>query len=62
MREEHDVNEHPTLVDVLNPKYFPDHPIRTKVTRIVLQAEEDRFELAEREKESTQRRDRRIAS
>lgn len=48
--EGHDMNRHPTLIEVLNPQYFPDDPVRARATRTVIQAEEDKFELAEQER------------
>jgi hypothetical protein len=37
----------PTLIEVLFPRCFPTNPVRTKVTRTILQPEIDQFEKAE---------------
>lgn len=55
------MNRYPTLIEILNPQYFPDDPVRARATRTVIQAEEDKFELAERERSAAQDRERQLA-
>ncbi|QDX81093.1 hypothetical protein B9N43_07470 [Denitratisoma sp. DHT3] len=55
------MNRYPTLIEILNPQHFPDDPVRARATRTVIQAEEDKFELAERERSAAQDRERQLA-